>query len=245
MKRVWSYYDFKIYTYMRRVLSDLALETTDYIWLITDIDAYPTKEKYSSLLDKNNYLLLSTSEFVEMLDDDDFQWVFAVFSAIPSSYLREDILAFNLPYIQSFCTGQYNPYEDIPKLQHPYAELEILVSESGMALVTDKEELIDRFKCSYPLYTDYFSIGYHSLKCYMAEYCEIAESIYVCNILNCDKGQMAKSEITLVKNLFGKYVVTDWMDYEYGQFSESRSFTDPDLAAQYAWRLFVNRQKRN
>ncbi len=50
-----------------------------------------------------------------------------------------------------------------------------------------------------------------------------------------NKEKMKNTKITLVKNLLGKYIVTLWLDYEYGKFSERQSFSDKDLAA--AWLL--------
>ena len=155
MKRIYSKKDFKGYTCMSRVLSDLKLDSKDYWWLISDIQAVPRKKVYQDLIDDNSYLLLSTSEFVNMLKDDDFQWVWAVFSAIPSTYEKENILKFDLPYLEYFDEGQYNPYVDEPKIQHPYAELEIYaVDSSYMFLISDDEELIDRFKMCYPRYIE-------------------------------------------------------------------------------------------
>ena len=52
---------------------------------------------------------------------------------------------------------------------------------------------------------------------------------------------MKNSEITLITNIFGKYVVTDWIDYEYGQYSEKIEFADKDEAAEIAWKLFVKK----
>ena len=177
MKRVWSRNDFKYYTFMLQILTDLKLDNSDYLWLITDIDAYPRKKEYEDMLRNNNYLLLSTSELVNMLKNEDFQWVWAVFSAIPSHYHREDILKFELPYIENFTEGQYDPYEDKPRLQHPYAELEILCSESGIALISNDDKLIDHFKKCYPHYTDYYPICYHSLKAFIKQYKEIYEKM--------------------------------------------------------------------
>ena len=48
---------------------------------------------------------------------------------------------------------------------------------------------------------------------------------------------MKNTKISLVKNLLGKYIVTLWLDYEYSRFSEQQSFSDKDLAANYAWQL--------
>lgn len=54
---------------------------------------------------------------------------------------------------------------------------------------------------------------------------------------------MEKTRISLVKNILGEYVVTLWLDYEYGRFSKQQSFKDKDLAANYAWQLFENLKK--
>ena len=241
MKRVWSGKDFQCITYMRRVLSDLSLDKSDYIWLISDIDAYPSKPEYEKLITDKPYVLLSTSELVNMLENDDFQWIWAVFSAIPSHYKEEDILSFDLPHIESFTEEQYNPYEDEPKLQHPYAKLEILCSESSFALISDNDDLINRFKKCYPHYTDYFTICFHSLRAYIEEYKEISDKIYIGNFLSCDEEKMKHSKITMVKNILGRYIVTDWLDYEYGSYLERKEFSDKDEAAEFAWKLFVKK----
>ena len=55
---------------------------------------------------------------------------------------------------------------------------------------------------------------------------------------------MEKTKISLVKNILGEYVVTLWLDYEYGRFSEQQSFKDKDLTANYAWQLFENLKKK-
>ena len=79
MKRIYSKYDFKYYTMLKQILYDLDLVGKNYLWLITDVEAYPTKKEYEEILE-NDYLLISTKELVEMLEDDDFQWIWAVFS---------------------------------------------------------------------------------------------------------------------------------------------------------------------
>ena len=154
MKRIYSKKHFKYYTMLKQILYDLELVDKNYWWLISDVEAYPQKEKYEDML-QEEYLLINTNELVEMLEEDDFQWVWAVFSVIPSNYTKEDILQFELPCVENLDDKKYNPHEDIPKMQHPYAELEIYaVDSSYMFMITDNEELICRFKKSYPLYIE-------------------------------------------------------------------------------------------
>ena len=155
MKRLYCEYEFKYYTFLQQSLLDLDLTDQDYLWLISDIEAYPRKKEYQDLLENNTYLLLSTKELVDMLECDDFQWIWAVFSAIPPRYRKEDILKFDLPYVQNVEKGKYNPHTDKPKLQHPYAEFEIYaVDSSYMFMISNNEVLISKFKRCYPKYKE-------------------------------------------------------------------------------------------
>ena len=74
---------------------------------------------------------------------------------------------------------------------------------------------------------------------------DISKNIYICNFFTCRIEKMEKIKISLVKNILGEYVVTLWLDYEYGRFSEQQSFKDKDLTANYAWQLFENLKKQN
>ena len=155
LKRVYCKKEFKYYTFLKQILLDLDLVDKDYLWLISDIEAYPRKREYKQLLTNNIYLLLNTKELLDMLEDDDFQWIWAVFSAIPSSYQKEEILKLDLPYVENLEKGKYNPHIDEPKLQHPYAEFELYaVDSSYMFIISDNEELISKFKKSYPKYIE-------------------------------------------------------------------------------------------
>ncbi len=154
MKRIYSIKDFKHYTMLKQILIDLKLVDKDYLWLISDIEAYPGKDKYEDMV-QEEYLLMNTRELVEILEEEDFQWVWAVFSAIPLNYSKEDVLKFDLPFIQDVDEREYNPHEGLPKMQHPYAEFEIYAVDSCyMFMITENEELIERFKKCYPRYVE-------------------------------------------------------------------------------------------
>lgn len=65
----------------------------------------------------------------------------------------------------------------------------------------------------------------------------ISKKIYICNFLTCKTEKMKNAKISLVKNILGKYIVTLWLDYEYGRFSEQEVFNNKDSAANFAWKL--------
>ncbi len=155
MERVISKRDFKGYTLLRQILFDLELANKECWWLISNIEAYPSKKEYEEMIYKEDYLLMSTSDLIKMLEDEDFQWVWAVFSVIPFHHSKEDIVSFALPYLKDIETGQYNPCKDTPKLQHPLAKFELYaVDSSYMFLISDDKELLTRFKRCYPLFME-------------------------------------------------------------------------------------------
>ena len=155
MKRLYCNHEFRYYTQLKQVLLDLGLADQDYLWLISDFEAYPMKKEYQELLNNSTYLLLSTKELMNMLEADDFQWIWAVFSAIPSHHQKDDIVKQGLPYVDHFEKGQYNPHTDPPKLQHPYADFELYAVDSTcLFMITENDSLISRFKKSYPKYME-------------------------------------------------------------------------------------------
>ena len=134
---------------------DLDLVDKDYWWLISDIDAYPRKSETKELLNQNSHLLLTAKELVEILEKDDFQWIWAVFSVIPFEYQKEDILKYDLPYVENIEAGKYNPHLDEPKLQYPYSVFELYaVDSSYLFMITNNEEMITKFKRCFPKYIE-------------------------------------------------------------------------------------------
>ena len=158
MKRLFSKKDCEYYTMLKSILFNLDLANKEYWWLISDIEAYPSKVKYEELIYKDDYLLIKTADLLKMLEEDDFQWINAVFSVIPSNYTQTEILSYELPRIQYIEDGDYNPFIDAPKLQHPLAEFELYAEDStSMFIIADDEKLLDKFKKAYPAYTEKYT----------------------------------------------------------------------------------------
>ena len=66
----------------------------------------------------------------------------------------------------------------------------------------------------------------------------VSKEIYINNFFFCNFEKMKNTQITIIKNVIGKYVVTLWADYEYGKYEICKSFTNKDVAANFAWDLF-------
>ena len=152
MKRLISENDLKYYAYMKGVIKSLGLAERDYWWLINDVKAFPHKREYAELLEKNKTLLLTTEQMCDIVEQDDFNWGTAIFSLIPSSYSREDILSQDAPRSLHNAVEVLDGLLDEPRFQHPYAELEIYaVSSIAIILVChDDSEYVDKFKAAYP-----------------------------------------------------------------------------------------------
>ena len=45
MKRLYCNHEFRYYTQLKQVLLDLGLADQDYLWLISDFEAYPMKKE--------------------------------------------------------------------------------------------------------------------------------------------------------------------------------------------------------
>ena len=151
MERLFSKNDFEYYTMLKKILFDLELVNKEYWWLISDFEAYPRKKENQDMLYQDACFLISTSGLLEMLEEDDFQWVWAVFSVIPYNYTKEEILKYELPYIRNIEKGQYDPYTDEPKLQHPLAKFELYAEDSSsMFLISEDKDLLNLFKKAYP-----------------------------------------------------------------------------------------------
>lgn len=152
MKRYISDKDEKYYTNMLKILNAIGGRNLDYNWLITDIEALPQKgngkfeideEIYNRICDKE-YVLISNDELLDILERNDFPWIWGVFSAIPKQYSEEDILEYDLPYAD----GNRDIYKDDSfVIQHPLADIEIVAFDSSLVhIVAKDDEIADKFK---------------------------------------------------------------------------------------------------
>lgn len=148
MKRYISEKEEKYYTHMLKVLNSIGGRNLGYNWLITDIEAYPQDDgELDKLIRENDYLFLSNDELISMLEKNDFQWIWGVFSAIPNKYTKEEALKYELP----FADGNYDIYkEDLFVIQHPLADIEIVAFDSScVQIVAKDEEIANKFKDLY------------------------------------------------------------------------------------------------
>ena len=95
------------------------------------------KEKYLNIL-SGKYCWMSGEELTEMVEYEDFQWIWGVFSAFPSSVGVNDVLKYDLP-IPDRSEGLWkNPIS----IQHSLAEIEIIAWDSTATIVICKNDVV-------------------------------------------------------------------------------------------------------
>ena len=135
----------KYYTYLKKVFDAIDNKQKDYNWLITDCECYPDNQGIKELLDKE-YCWLSGEELTEVINQEDFQWIWGVLSGFDKSIELSEILKYDLPY-----ANEYEGFWNKPlTLQHPLSKVEIVPFDSSFTLIFSKEkEIIDLFTSSF------------------------------------------------------------------------------------------------
>ena len=106
-------------------------------WLITDIECYPNDKEISKILD-NEYCWITGIELLQLLDKEEFQWIWGVFSAFPKEVELNEVLKYSYPYADGYSGFWKNPLT----LQHPLAVSEIVAWDGTIILVITKENKI-------------------------------------------------------------------------------------------------------
>ena len=138
---------------MLKVINSIGGRSLNYNWLVTDIDAFPHKGKYEideslyNFLKEKNYVFISNSDLLDILEKNDFQWIWGVFSAIPVNYSLDEVLKYDLPYAED---NKDIYLDDNFIIQHPLSDIEIVAFDSsGMHIVSRDEGICDKFKKVY------------------------------------------------------------------------------------------------
>lgn len=146
MKRYISRYDETHYTNMLKLINSIGGRKLKCNWLITNVEAYPSDKTIADRIDKK-YLFLSNDELLDILQKEDFQWIWATFSAIPNNIAKEDVLQYSLPSTDKVKFD----YNSEVLIQHPLANIEIDCIDSSYFAIMFKTKFIDNnFLNAYP-----------------------------------------------------------------------------------------------
>lgn len=138
------------YTHLGKLFAALDGVQTEYNWLITDCVCYPCSPDIAALLSKE-FCWLRGDELTDIVNQEDFQWIFGVLSGFRTDIPLETVLQYPLPYADGYPGFWENPLS----MQHPLASIEIVPWDSSLTLLFSKQkELIEQFRAQFPLSED-------------------------------------------------------------------------------------------
>lgn len=140
----------KYFTFLKKLFASINQMQKNYNWLITGHECYPQNKMYAELLSKK-YCWITGDELTEMHENEDFQWIWGVFSAFPKDISKEDVLKYELPKSDGYKELWQNPVS----IQHPLAEIEIIAWDSSMTVVISRnDDIVDLLSKDYLMTKD-------------------------------------------------------------------------------------------
>jgi hypothetical protein len=129
----------RYYTYLQGVFDGINNIQREYNWLITDCECCTTSsDNLSRIFQYGTYGWLSGEELTDMINKEDFQWVWGVLSAFNKEISLEEILKYRLPYADG-----YKGFWETPiSIQHPLAQIEIVPWDSSCTIIICKDDSI-------------------------------------------------------------------------------------------------------
>lgn len=138
------------FTYLKKIFILINNTQRNYNWLITGHECYPQNEKYAEILSEK-YCWMTGDELTKMIEGEDFQWIWGVFSAFPKDISKRKVLKYELPKSDGYGGFWQNPVV----IQHPFAEIEIIAWDSSMTIFISKEDsIVDLLRKNNPLAQD-------------------------------------------------------------------------------------------
>lgn len=134
----------KYYTYLKKVFDAIGNAQEQYNWLITDCECYPQSQRIDELLSQE-YYWVSGSELTAIVENEDFQWIWAVLSGFEKDISLSQVLEHPLPYANGYTGFWKNPIS----MQHPLASVEIVPWDSSLTLIISKQQKLIVDFCEY------------------------------------------------------------------------------------------------
>ena len=134
------------YTYLKKLFEAIDNIQLNYKWLISYPQCYPCDKETSELLN-GDYCILTGREFTDLVDKEDFQWIWGTFSAFDPSISDDKILNYKLPENDMYPGFWMNPLT----MQHVLSKIEIVAFDSSCTLLLAKDLILpDTFYDFYP-----------------------------------------------------------------------------------------------
>ena len=126
------------YTNLNLFLPIIQEKILSYNWLLTDIDS----DYHSESIVEKDYEFLSGEAFMELIEKNNFKFVWGVFSAFPKEIELEKIISKGLP----FADGYTGFWESTISVQNPLATMELVLWDGMLALIIScDDKIVDDF----------------------------------------------------------------------------------------------------
>lgn len=138
------------YTDMDKVFQSIGNEQIKYNWLITECECYPRKSRLAELFSQE-YIWISGEELTQIIQNEDLQFIWGVFSGFSKNITLEEVLKHDLPFAEEY----KGFWIDNVSIQHSLADIEIVALDSSFTLFISKvDNLVHKFRSSFPLSDD-------------------------------------------------------------------------------------------
>ena len=127
----------KYFTHLKKLFLSINGLQKNYNWLITAHECYPQDERYAKIWTEK-YCWMTGDELTEMIEEEDFQWIWGVFSAFPKDISEEKVLGQALPEAD----GNVEIWQNPVSIQHPLAEIEIIAWDSSATVFISKKTVL-------------------------------------------------------------------------------------------------------
>lgn len=135
------------YTRFGKIFHTLHNFQTEYNWLITDCVANPQNERTAAGIEQaahGSYNWFRGDELTELLETEDFQWIWAVLSGFDPLIPKEEVLSVSLRNHALPKAVDYEGFwQQTLSIQHPLAAVELAAFDSsGMLLSNARRSLL-------------------------------------------------------------------------------------------------------
>lgn len=140
----------EFYTNLKNLFIAINNKQNDYNWLITDCECYPKNHRYAEKL-SNDYCWVSGDELTNMVEEDNFQWIWAVMSGYNKNITLDEVIRYKLPQ----ANGNQGIWKNPTELQHPLASVEVIAWDGALTVLISKENsIVEQFLNYYILAKD-------------------------------------------------------------------------------------------
>ena len=130
------------FTYLKKLFHLIDNVQKRYNWLITAHECYPQNPVYAKRLSAD-YCFMTGEDLTEMIENEDFLWIWGVFSAFPKNISKNEILKYELPWAD----GNEQIWKNPVTLQHPLSKIEIIAWDSTLTvLISKSDEVVETLR---------------------------------------------------------------------------------------------------